>query len=68
MSRLCEIIYVKSAKGWKWRALDDQGKPADKPSEATFDLFYDCVRDARARGYTENVKCLAEASSGPRGI
>jgi hypothetical protein len=66
MSRMCEIIYVKSARGWKWRALDAEGRSGDKPSEATFDLFYDCVRDARARGYTENVKCLAEAPTRSR--
>lgn len=66
MSRMCEIIYVKSARGWKWRALDLEGRPADEPSAATFELFYECVRAARARGYTENVKCLAEAPSRPR--
>lgn len=57
-TRLCEIIYVKQADhtGWKWRALEEAGKP--KLSEQTYPLFYDCVRAARARGYEPNLKVL----------
>ena len=59
MMSICEIIYVKSAKGWKWRALRRQGEA--KPQEAspeTFPLFYDCVSAARMKGYRPNIKCL----------
>lgn len=55
---LCEIIYVKSEKGWKWRALPNGGKPLPEPSKETYALFYDCVSAARRRGYVENIKCL----------
>jgi len=56
--QLCEIIYVKKpdGTGWKWRTLDPEAKP--KVSEQTFDLFYDCVRAARSKGYEPNVKVL----------
>jgi hypothetical protein len=52
----CEIIYVKDAKGWKWRSLADES-PQRKTSEETFQLFYDCVSAARAKGYKPNIKC-----------
>lgn len=55
--RVCEIIYSKDHKGWKWRELGDDGRPAERSSEKTFELFYDCVAAARARGYAPNVKC-----------
>ncbi|HYD57073.1 MAG TPA: hypothetical protein VEB41_09215 [Burkholderiales bacterium] len=58
MTRLCEIIYVKSEKGWKFRLLPAEGMPVPKPSDETYELFYDCVSAARKRGYTENIKCL----------
>ena len=61
MLKPCEIIYVKQAKGWKWRS---QSEPGAEPgahqtqtSEETFELFYDCVTAARARGYNPPVKC-----------
>jgi hypothetical protein len=56
--RTCEIIWVKSANGWQWRSLE-QHKPTKRqtPPE-TFQLFYDCVTAARAKGYSPNVKCL----------
>lgn len=59
--RTCEIIYVKKAsgEGWKWRALESDGKSgAQKPSEETFELFYECVTHARKNGYQPNQKCL----------
>ncbi len=58
MTRLCEIIYVKEkdAKGWKWRLVDPKGEP--KASEATYELFYECIAAARAKGYHPNLKCL----------
>ena len=57
--RTCEIIYVKDvqAKGWKWRALSEQDKLQPETSVETFQLFYDCVSAARAKGYLPNVKC-----------
>jgi len=60
MNTLCEIIYVKDARarGWKWRLIAEPGKPAPQPSQETFELFYECVSAARAKGYRPNVKCL----------
>lgn len=60
---VCEIIYIKSAKGWTWRALSRNGesKRGESKLEApqeTFPLFYDCVSAARLKGYTPNIKCL----------
>ena len=50
--RRCEIIYVKQANGtgWKWRAVSVDDKP-EPLSRETFDLFYDCVTAARAKGF-----------------
>jgi hypothetical protein len=58
--RTCEIIYVKKAsgEGWKWRALESDGKPAAEVSKETFELFYECVTHARKNGYQPNQKCL----------
>ena len=55
----CEIIYVKDAqaKGWKWRALVEEGELRPETSAETFQLFYDCVSAARTKGYRPNVKC-----------
>ncbi len=59
MRPLCEIIYVESAKGWKWRALrEDEKQVQAKPCDETYDLFYDCVTAARARGFAANIRCL----------
>ena len=55
--RQCEIVYVESAKGWKWRALDADGEPEGKLCGGTFELFYDCVSAARKKGYEPNIKC-----------
>ena len=54
----CEIIYVKDAKGWKWRALTGRSSPKWQSSEETFQLYYECVLAARARGYVPPaIKC-----------
>jgi hypothetical protein len=53
----CEIIYVQDAKGWKWRALGDEQNAKRESSKETFQLFYECVSAARAKGYQPNVKC-----------
>jgi hypothetical protein len=47
----CEIIYVKtkSSTGWKWRAISSTG--AESTSEGVYGLFYECVADARTKGY-----------------
>lgn len=55
---ICEIIYLKSAKGWKWRVLSARGDAKPRTSQETFELFYDCVSAARAKGYQPNVKYL----------
>lgn len=57
-TRSCKIIYVQSPQGWKWRAIGADGKPAPVACEETYQLFYDCLSAARARGYTESPKCL----------
>ena len=55
---ICEIIYIKSAKGWKWRtrSSSERGEAKPQTSQETFELFYDCVSAARAKGYQPNVK------------
>jgi hypothetical protein len=44
-------IYPVSARGggyqWKWRCVDGRKKSG---STRAFDLFYDCVEDARSHG------------------
>lgn len=45
---ICNIYPVAAAGGtfrWKWRGKDGKSK-----SERTFELFYDCVEDARDHG------------------
>ena len=45
---ICNIYPVAAAGGtfhWKWR-----GKDGKRKSERTFELFYDCVEDARDHG------------------
>jgi hypothetical protein len=45
---ICHIFPVAAAGGtfhWKWR-----GKDGKRSSERTFELFYDCVEDARNHG------------------
>ena len=54
----CEVLYVKQAKGWKWRRVTEPGAAKAPMSEQTFELFYDCVSAARARGYNPTVRCL----------
>jgi len=58
----CEIIYIKSAKGWTWRALrrngSKQGESKLEAPQETYPLFYDCVSAARLKGYNPNIKCL----------
>jgi hypothetical protein len=53
----CEIVYVVDAKGWKWRALGDHQTRKPVRSEETFQLYYECVLAARAKGYDPEIKC-----------
>ena len=55
---ICEIIYVKSEKGWKWRTRtsSERGEAKPQTSEETFQLYYECVSAARAKGYQPNVR------------
>ena len=53
----CEIIYFKDEKGWKWRALSALGEPKAKACEETYQLFYECVMAARARGLQPRIVC-----------
>jgi hypothetical protein len=54
----CDIIYVQSGRGWKWRAIGADGRPASEACEETYQLFYDCLSAARALGYDQTVKYL----------
>ena len=54
--RQCEIIYVQRPKGWKWRAISAANEPKREPSAETFELFYECVVAARAKGYFADLK------------
>jgi len=56
--KLCEIIYSKKAKGWKWRPLAGGQRESAAESDEAFPLFYECVTAARAKGYQPNVRCL----------
>ena len=45
---ICQIYPVPSSGGafqWKWRCKDGKRK-----SDRAFELFYDCVEDARSHG------------------
>ena len=55
--RPCEIIYVKQQEGngWKWRPITDDAQV--EPSAKTYQLFYECVTAARAKGYDVKLKC-----------
>ena len=55
--RPCEIIYVKhqEGNGWKWRPVTDDAEV--QPSAKTYELFYECVTAARAKGYDVKLKC-----------
>jgi hypothetical protein len=48
--RPCEIYPIPTATGngyvWQWSAID-----RDRKSKCTFDLFFDCLDDARTHGY-----------------
>jgi hypothetical protein len=48
----CTFVYTKrrQASGWTWQAVSAGGKVTASPE--IYDLFYDCVVAARARGYT----------------
>jgi hypothetical protein len=52
--RQCEIIYVQDPKGWKWRVISAEN--AGETSAETFELFYECVLAARAKGYVADLK------------
>ena len=48
--KTCHIYPVAAGAGgyqWKWRCVDGKRKSA---STRAFELFYDCVEDARSHG------------------
>lgn len=47
----CEIECVRGHTGarWRWRVNDESGP--GRASKEKFELFYDCVTDARRAGY-----------------
>ena len=52
MSPICEIYDVPRKRGhcWKWRHRDAAGATIE--GEGEYDLFFDCVEAARARGFS----------------
>jgi hypothetical protein len=51
--RECEIFHVQQKNGrtgWKWRAEAPDG--SELVSSEVYELFYECVTAARAKGYS----------------
>jgi hypothetical protein len=44
---ICHIYPVTAGSSFQWKWRGNDGK---RTSERTFDLFYDCVEDARQHG------------------
>jgi hypothetical protein len=78
--KTCHIYPVSAGAGvyqWKWKCVDGKRKSA---SSRAFDLYYDCVEDARNHGAavdlerspdeiadaTVNSQIVAESSKGQR--
>jgi hypothetical protein len=56
--RVCEVYSIPQRDRqfrWKWRQLLDDGRVIE--SEVAFDLYYECIADARAHGYQPEMKC-----------
>ena len=59
----CEIFHVPHAASfrWKWRHRAEDGSVQEESAES-YELFYDCVCAARARGFQPpNIQCLPAA-------
>ena len=56
----CEIYHVPHGRSfrWKWRRRDDDGSVKEESKES-YELFYECVCAARARGFKPDIdlKC-----------
>ena len=52
----CEIYHVphKASFRWKWRHLAEDGSVKDESKES-YELFYECVCDARKHGYQPRI-------------
>jgi hypothetical protein len=52
----CEIYHVphKTSFRWKWRHLAEDGSVKDESKES-YELFYECVCDARRHGYQPRI-------------
>jgi hypothetical protein len=52
----CEIFHVpyNNSFRWKWRRLGEDGAVKEE-SQESFELFYECVCAARARGYQPRI-------------
>ena len=63
LNLICHIYPVAASGGafhWRWRC--DDGK---RKSSRTFELFYDCVEDARSHGASVNLdRAHEEIASG----
>lgn len=55
----CKIVYVKQRgqRGWAWQRVTSNG--GRQSSERTYQLYYECVLAARAKGYSPvpELKC-----------
>ena len=64
---MCHVYPVPSAAGafqWKWRCKDGKQK-----SDRAFEMFYDCVEDARSHGGDVDLaKAHREISSANAGL
>jgi hypothetical protein len=64
----CEIVCLGrlSSAGWRWRVREARG--GDRTSKENFELFYECVTDARREGYEprfEGKRIVCGASKPP---
>lgn len=52
----CEIYHIpyKATFRWKWRQLAEDGT-VKVESQESYELFYDCVCDARKHGYQPRI-------------
>ena len=53
-----EIFHVpyQATFRWKWRDRNEDGR-VNKESAQSYELFYECVCDARRHGYQPKIKC-----------
>jgi hypothetical protein len=57
----CEIFHVPYKKSfrWKWRHVSADGKV--KESQESYELYYECVCEARKNGYEPRLGAVEAA-------